>query len=314
MRSPSLYIHIPFCRAKCGYCDFYSIPYDEALASSYVKVLRKELERLDGGFSSVYVGGGTPSVLGAGLLKDLLGSLKRFCGPGVEATVEANPESADAERLGIFLSSGINRLSLGIQSFDDKKLAKLGRVHDSAAALGAVDKLVRSGFKNIGIDLIYGVWDETPEDWEKELAAALRLPVKHISCYSLTYEKGTPLYGALDNGAFKPLADETVAAMYRAAVSRLAADGFGRYEVSNFAKEGFECRHNMNYWANYTYTGLGASAVSYRAGSREKNISDLREYIRRVERGENAVESSEKLEPAAMARETAAIGIRTRRG
>jgi oxygen-independent coproporphyrinogen-3 oxidase len=313
----SLYIHIPFCKRRCLYCDFYSTPYDRALSRDYVETIISQIKKLSGRFSTVYIGGGTPSVLEPELLKRLLKALrpKLISGTGVEFTVEANPESLDDHRMKILSDSGVNRLSIGVQSFLDGKLKKLGRLHDADKARGSVCLAVKRGFLNISIDLIFGVWGERPEDWEREVEEASELPVKHISCYSLTYEKGTPLFKAILDKTIRPLDDDRASVMYEAAMDRLPRRGFGQYEISNFAKgSAFGCRHNMSYWENNPYIGLGASAVSYTGTVRAKNVSSVRKYIERYKYGTSLIESSEKLSPVRRAKETAAIKIRTRDG
>lgn len=247
-------------------------------------------------------------------MSKLLKSLQKCLKQDTEFTIEANPESLDEDKVKLFLDSGINRLSIGAQSFRDKKLRMLGRIHDSRKAKEAVWLASKRGFKNIGIDLIFGVWEENIEAWKKEIEEAVKLPLTHISSYSLTYEKSTPLFEAVKNGSVKPLADDLAAGMYEAAIEGLAVRGFGQYEVSNFAKAGYECRHNLNYWNNNSYMGLGASAVSYIDGVREANIRDVGEYIRRMEMKKTPVVSSEKLSPVRRAKETAAVKIRTRDG
>ncbi|TAN61002.1 radical SAM family heme chaperone HemW [bacterium] len=310
----SLYIHIPFCRKKCIYCDFYSVAYEQNLAADYTNVLREQIKQLDGSFSTIYIGGGTPTVLGREALSNLLGGLKRFIGPEVEFTVEANPESLSKDILELFLDSGVNRLSLGIQSFDNDKLKKLGRIHNGASGQEAVYLAQDAGFKNISIDLIFGVWNETPEDWKQELRKAAALPIQHISGYSLTYEKDTPLFELAQEKKITPLEDEIAAQMYEETIDFLQKEGFNQYEVSNFAKEGYACRHNQNYWENNSYIGLGASAVSYVDGIRKENVSDAGEYIARYKKEESLEVFQEELSPIEKAKETAAVKIRTNEG
>lgn len=312
----SLYIHIPFCKRKCLYCDFYSEAYEQKLSSAYIDVIIGQIEKLPQAFSTIYIGGGTPSALEPELLERLLKALRpKFAESALELTVEANPESLDDCRLKVLLDSGVTRLSIGVQSLDDRKLKKLGRLHNVEKARGAVRLAANRGFSSINIDLIFGVWGEAPEDWKSEIEEAVKLPVSHISCYSLTYEKTTPLFKALLNKSIRPIEDDRAAAMYETAIGLLAVRGFKQYEISNFAKcEEFKCRHNINYWENNPYIGLGASAVSYMDGARAKNVSNIREYIRRYQDGASLIESSEKLSPARSARETAAIKIRTRDG
>ena len=310
----SLYIHIPFCRRKCVYCDFYSIIYDNKAASSYIDVLTDQIKKIDKGPSSIYIGGGTPTALEPDLLKRLFKALEPYSQNVSEFTIEANPESLDGEKAKLLLDSGVNRLSIGIQSLNDQKLKRLGRLHDSKRALDAVAKAERAGFKNISADFIFGVWGETPEEWKKELEKIAKLPVTHISCYSLTYEKGTPLFSVLENKSISPVGEDVAASMYEAAIDILSLGGFKQYEVSSFAKEGFRCAHNVSYWENSSYTGLGASAVSYAEGVRVKNVSDVSDYIKRFHSGKPLYEFREKLPPVKRARETAAIKIRTKDG
>lgn len=310
----SLYIHIPFCRKKCLYCDFYSIAYEENLASDYVDILCEQIKQLGNQFSTIYIGGGTPTLLGRELLAKLLMGLERFFSPEIEFTVEANPESLSRETLKLFLDSGVNRLSLGVQSFNDDKLKNLCRIHNATVAQAAVNLAREAGFENISIDLIFGIWDETLRDWKQELKKAVSLPIQHISCYALTYEQNTPLFAKAKKGAIIPLEDDAAAEMYEYTTGCLEKEGFKQYEVSNFAQEGYFCRHNQNYWENNAYLGLGASSVSYIDGIRKENVSDVREYIRRYESGEDLDMFQEKLSAIERAKETAALKIRTKEG
>lgn len=314
MAIPSLYIHIPFCKRKCLYCDFYSIVSSEARVRDYVGILVSQIEPLKQRFDTIYIGGGTPTALPKPDLERLLKNLSKNMDSRTEFTVEANPESLDDEKIKLLLGCGVNRLSIGLQSLDDRKLKKLGRIHDAAKAVDAICRAAKRSFADVSADLIFGVWGEDLRSWKHELEDAAKLPVTHISCYSLTYEKGTPLFNALKNKSITPLEDEIVAAMYEAAIDTLALRGFKQYEVSNFAKEGRRCRHNMSYWENNPYIGLGASAVSYIDGTRAKNIADVAEYIKRAEASRPLAGSSEKLSPVRRAKETAAVKIRTKEG
>lgn len=311
---PCLYIHIPFCRRKCIYCDFYSVIYESDLAVKYIEAVSAYIESIRSELSTVYIGGGTPSALDVKSLGKLLKSLGEKSAGVHEFTIEANPESLERDKLMLLADHGVNRISIGLQSLKDEKLKKLGRMHNAVKAREAVGLAAKNGFKNISVDLIFGVWGEDPDAWKKELEEVVKMPVAHISCYALTYEKSTPLFEALNNRSVFPLDDEVVAAMYEAAIERLSAGGFKQYEVSNFARAGYECKHNMNYWENNPYIGIGASAVSYLEGVRSKNISDVSEYIKKYKAGKPLVESSEKLSPIRRARETASIKIRTKDG
>lgn len=310
----ALYIHIPFCRQKCLYCDFYSAEYSESLAGSYISVILKELQGLSQDFPSIYIGGGTPSILSLDLLDKLLSGLKKFIKPEMEFTIEVNPESVDSEKLNLFLDKGINRISIGAQSFDDKKLNSLGRIHNAKQASEAIGLSKKSGFKNINIDMIFGVGGENLKAWQSELEKAIGCGCQHISCYSLSYEKDTPLFRMREKKAIAPLDDEIAADMYAYTISCLPKMGFEHYEVSNFAKPGFECAHNLNYWDNNSYVGLGPSAVSYADGSRSENVRDAEEYVDRYKKGASLVARSKKLSGIKMAKETAGVKIRVKQG
>ena len=309
-----LYIHIPFCREKCLYCDFYSARYSENLADSYISVILKELQGLSQDFSTIYIGGGTPSILSLDLSDRLLSGLKKFIKPGIEFTIEANPESVDSEKLKLFLDKGVNRVSIGVQSFDDKKLNSLGRIHDTKEAMDAIELSKKSGFKNISIDMIFGMAGEDLKAWQAELEKSTGFAIEHISCYSLSYEKDTPLFRMKEKNYIASLDDETMAEMYRYTMSYLPAKGFNHYEVSNFAKPGFECAHNLNYWNNNPYIGLGPSAVSYIDGTRSENVRDAKEYVDRYEKGVSIIAYKEKLLELRMAKETAGVKIRVKQG
>jgi len=310
----ALYIHIPFCSKKCLYCDFYSLPHSKDLACAYLEVILKQTEKLNQDLSSIYIGGGTPSVLSQGMLDRLLKGLKKFIRKGLEFTIEVNPESVDEDKSKLFTDKGVNRISIGVQSFDDKKLKALGRIHDSREAIKAIELSKDAGFKNISIDMIFGVSGEDLEEWQSDLRKAAACGVQHISTYSLSYEKDTPLFKMKETGSVVPLDDETMAEMYKYTMAYLPERGFGHYEVSNFAKPGFECQHNLNYWDNNPYIGLGPSAVSYMPGVRSENVKDVKEYIYRFNKGMNLAISREELAPVKMAKETAAVKIRTQKG
>ncbi len=305
----SLYIHIPFCKKKCPYCDFYSIPPQKKLVSEYISIISQEISKLNTCFDTVYIGGGTPTVIDIHLWGILLESLKKILKSSYENTVEANPESLSKEKLKLFLKYNINRISIGLQSLNDLKLKYLGRIHDRRRGIKAVWDAKESGFFNINIDLIYGYFNESLKEWKKELNEAIKLPITHISCYALGYESYTPFY------KFKSKVDEKeVAEMYLFNMNFLPKNGYMQYETSNFSLEGFKCTHNLRYWQGASYIGIGASAVSYIKGIRKKNISDVKEYIKRIALGESHVESKERLTREKQAKELAALKIRTTEG
>ncbi|MCF7874733.1 MAG: radical SAM family heme chaperone HemW [Candidatus Omnitrophica bacterium] len=310
----SLYIHIPFCQSRCAYCDFYSTVYSKDLAASFVLALAEQLKRLDYNFETIYIGGGTPTILDIDLTEKLLKELQRLAGDLKEFTIEANPESLDADKIKLFLDYGANRISIGCQSFDDQKLKFLGRAHCADQALKSLKLAKKIGFDNISIDLIYGLPDESSKAWGKELARAGELPITHLSAYMLTYEKETRLFKRLQNKKFLPLAADKVAGMYKQLISQLAAKNIFQYEISNFAKTGCRSIHNCRYWENESYLGLGPSASSFLGGLRRKNISSLEKYITALKNGKQIWDYSEKLSPLAAAKETAALKIRTAEG
>jgi oxygen-independent coproporphyrinogen-3 oxidase len=314
MSEVSLYIHIPFCRNKCIYCNFYSEYYKESAVSYYIPALLKQIAEIKTRFKSIYVGGGTPTVLPAKYLYKLLRSLKPLMSDCCEFTVEANPESLDDEKLSILKYEGVNRLSIGVQSFNINNLKKMGRIHDVLQAENAVTKAKEKGFNNINIDLIFGVWGETMDEWTRDLECAVKLPVTHLSCYSMICEKNTPLMRLVENGSIRLSEDDLPAEMYRFAIDYLPEQGFCHYEVSNFAKDNYVCGHNMHYWENNSYMAIGPSSVSYLNGVRQANISDVFEYIERVNKGASTVLYSERLESLQKAKETAALKIRTASG
>lgn len=308
--NPALYIHIPFCSKKCLYCNFYSITYELGLASRFISTILEQIGKLRLDFSSVYIGGGTPSILDINMLGRFLDGLKELIKQGVESTIEVNPDSLDYDKLRLFLDNGINRISIGVQSFDDRKLKSLGRPHNARQSEQAIGLSKRAGFKNISIDMIFGVNGETSRSWQMDLEKAAGFDINHVSCYSLTYEKGTPIFNMKEAG----LDEEILAEMYRHVMAYLPAKGFEHYEVSNFARPGFECRHNLSYWDNNPYFGIGPSAVSYTDGTRTENISDVNEYIKRHGKGLDLSISREKLSSLEKAKETASLKIRTREG
>ncbi len=330
--SEHLYIHIPFCLKKCGYCDFFSLE-NLGRLPEFVSALKKEIRIRAAGnpdcvgpVTTLYFGGGTPSVLP---LKDLesildtIGTAFRIS-PGAEITLEANPGTVSDEYFAGLKQLGVNRLSLGIQSFDSEKLKFLGRVHTSAAGRSAIAQARDAGFDNIGFDLIYGVPGESDLNLRQELAEALAYQPEHLSCYTLTLEPGTPLYAASGTGAFSPMSSSAKADLFSLTSMALEAAGFFHYEISNFAR-GREriSRHNSAYWQMTPYTGFGPSAHSLFAGRSAKdgnrpvrswNVSDLDLYIQALEQGRLAVEEQETLNAAQQMAEMIMVGLRTRKG
>ena len=288
MRSLGLYIHIPFCKAKCIYGDFYSLPRAEGQMDAYVSALTAQLaawrERTaDCTVDTVYFGGGTPSYLGPDRLRRLLDAVFQSyrVAPGAEITLEANPDSAqDISALRQLHDAGFDRLSLGMQSADDAELRRIGRVHTHAQTVRAVENARAAGFDNLSLDLIYGLPEQTMTRWQANLDAALALAPEHLSCYGLKVEEGTPLFARRER--FTLPDDDAQADMYFYAVETLEQFGYHQYEISNFAHDGFICRHNMKYWVGDEYLGFGPCAASDFAGRRFTIKPDLEGYIKGV--------------------------------
>ncbi len=279
MQMPGLYIHIPFCISKCLYCDFYSLAGKDDLIDGYVSAVVRESEKYDGmSFRTLYVGGGTPSLLGARRLARLMESLQSHLGIDrlVEATIEANPESADEDFLKAVRNMGFKRISIGVQSLDDDELKKAGRVHSSAQALKAVDVAFSCGIDNVSADVIIGLPGQTGESLDNTLRKLIGAGLTHISVYCLSIEEGTAFAACPPDDL---PGDEFQALMYESVSGILKRSGFIHYEISNFALPGKECLHNLNYWRGGEYIGLGPSAASHMGGRRWKNASDLMAYI-----------------------------------
>jgi len=304
-----LYIHIPFCRKKCPYCDFYSIEYNPQLVKDYINILSKQIEKINTQINTIYIGGGTPTVLEYTFLKRLLNKLSKFLRASYENTIEANPESVNKDKIKLLLKHNVNRLSIGVQSVNDKKLRFLGRIHNASQAFRAVEEAKEGGFSNISVDLIYGIPKESLTGWKGELREVIKLPINHISCYSLSCEPKTKFYKLKNK-----ISEEEVANMYLFNIRFLPRKGFFHYEVSNFSKKDFECLHNLSYWRGNNYIGLGASAVSFVNGKRIKNIASVEEYIKRVHDKKDYWVHEERLIPLKRARELAALKIRTKEG
>ncbi len=309
---PGLYVHIPFCRAKCGYCDFASAPGSALEISSFLEALAKEaaLHRgLAGKFNTLYVGGGTPSLLSPPQLKKLLGIIETLTGPVAgltESTFEANPESLDAEKIALLKEAGLGRVSLGLQAAQDALLKRLGRIAMSGDFLRAYKDLRAAGFANINADLICGLPGQTVKDFMDSLAWLTALGPEHVSFYALEVHEGTPFAAA---GVKEE--QELAADMYEAGAAALEAAGYAQYEISNFAKPGFEARHNLNYWEQGDYLGLGPSAASYLGGERRANTLNSAEYIKAALAGaEIPLQYRETLTGRARNAERVMLGLR----
>ncbi len=315
------YLHVPFCRTKCLYCDFNAYAGKERLAGPYVAALAKEIERRAAETAglplrSVYFGGGTPSLLSPTQVQHLMAALRRTSGgiaPEAEISFEANPGTFGPRYLEALRDAGVNRLSLGVQSLDDETLRRLARTHDAATALRAVRLAREAGIASINIDLIYGLPWQTRAMWQDHLRRALETEPDHVSLYALMVEEGTPLATLVARGRWQVPDDDTVADLYEAALPLLEEAGLVHYEVSNWARPGHESRHNLVYWHNEAYLGAGAGAHSYAGGRRFWNVRRIEAYIERIACGRPVEEGGEQLPAEAQLGETAILALRLRR-
>jgi oxygen-independent coproporphyrinogen-3 oxidase len=327
----SLYIHIPFCIRKCIYCDFFSVPYDKSAAQAYIGALCRELMlKKDSAqaLKTVYIGGGTPSLLPDKCLKQLFICLKdNFSfSPDIEITIEANPGTINESKINTLFSLGINRLSIGIQSFNDNELKVLGRIHSSEDALISIEMIKNAGINNFSVDLMYGIPGQTMESWKDSLLKASGGSPKHISTYELTPEENTPLYELLkSNPPSPPLVkrgrggfferfempeEDLILEMYNHTIDYLGGCGYKQYEISNFAMPGFECMHNLNYWDRGGYIGTGAGAHSFINEIRSMNTKDIKNYIETLTEGKSVEMESIRLFPLEALKEFIFLGLR----
>lgn len=281
----SLYIHIPFCKSKCSYCKFCSYTdIEESVQRKYIEALQKELDfSALQKFNTIYIGGGTPTVLSMSSLEKLISMINlltiktQMC--PIEITIEANPKTANFYKLKFLRENGINRLSIGAQSFDDSHLTILNRAHNSYDIYNIYEAAIKAGFVNINLDLIFGIPTQTLKDWLKTLEMAVKLKPKHISTYNLQIEKGTKLFDEY-NINYDEAQSDLEYKMFRETIAFLKSNGYVQYEISNFCLPGFECQHNINYWENGEYLGLGVSAASHINGGRKVNTTDIKKYIK----------------------------------
>ncbi len=311
------YIHVPFCAHHCGYCDFaVAVGHDERI-DAYLDALEFELAGLNEPqpMQTVFFGGGTPTYLPHRPLERLLRMVRHWLPllPGHEFSAEANPSFLDHEKVALLAEHGVNRLSLGVQSFEPSVLKVLERDHNPDDVLRVL-AFIRRLIANYSVDLIFGVPGQTLEQWHSDLARALALESGHFATYGLTYEKGTRLWKQREEGQVTALSEETEYQFYIAAIAALEGAGFEHYEISNFARPGQRCRHNQVYWANHAYHGFGVGAARYVQGVRELNTRDLRTYINRMLSGQSPTFQSECLEPRDRAIETIAVQLRRAEG
>jgi oxygen-independent coproporphyrinogen-3 oxidase len=325
----SLYLHVPFCAQKCEYCAFYSEASSGELINRYTAALVRELEIVASDLKpkTVFCGGGTPSILNLRQWETILRAMEKLNLLGAEEfTVECNPATVSADKAKLFRDFGINRISMGVQSLDEKLLDRLGRVHSREMVFKSYDTLRRAGFDNVNLDLMFAIPTQTMEIWRDTLNEAMAMQSEHLSSYEVIYEDDTPLYEQLKAGEFA--VDESLACeMYEELISRATNGGFHQYEIANFARDttsnqqpatsnipSYACKHNVNYWRGGSFHGLGPSATGYVRGVRTKNWANTQLYCDQLEKGKRAIESSEELSPLRRAGEIAAFGLRMNAG
>jgi oxygen-independent coproporphyrinogen III oxidase len=329
----SLYVHVPFCAHKCEYCAFYSEASHGDVISRYVNGLIREMELVASGLKprTVFFGGGTPSILNLRQWEMILRAMERLdlLGAG-EWTIESNPSTVSLDKAKLWRDFGVNRVSMGVQSLDERLLDRLGRIHSREQVFKSFDTLRQAGFENINVDLMFAIPTQTMDVWRSTLHEALAMGSEHLSCYEVIYEEDTPLYAQLQAGEFD-VDEELACAMYDELVVEAGRGGFVQYEIANFAQDAGAmtnegqpsdiqhstfgipsraCQHNVNYWRGGSFHGLGPSATGYVRGVRTKNWSNTPLYCEQLEKGRRAIESSEQLAPEARAGETAAFGLR----
>ena len=317
-----LYVHVPFCQRRCSYCDFSIAVRKQIPVREYLDAMLAEAKTVPlDGLETIYFGGGTPSLLPPEAIGVLLHELTAFPRTAhraprtpLEVTLEANPEDVTPENARAWGAAGINRVSLGAQSFDDRVLQWMHRPHDSGRIGAAVQALRGAGIDNISLDLIFGLPDELDRNWERDLDLALALHPTHLSLYGLTVEPRTPLDRWISRGATRPPEDDRYAEEYLTAHRRLTADGYQFYEVSNASKPGFRSQHNAAYWSGRPYVGLGPAAHSFDGRTRRWNLRAWEAYRRAIEEGRSPVESEETLTPQQREMEGLYLALRTREG
>jgi oxygen-independent coproporphyrinogen-3 oxidase len=306
----SLYLHIPFCIRKCHYCDFYSVQYSEPLMRVYTDALCRELylkSTLAQSLKTVYIGGGTPSLLPDACFMQIFSCLRDNyqLSRDAEVTVEANPGTLTQAKADLLVSLGVNRMSIGVQSFNDDELRFLGRIHTAADALGSLELIRKSGLSNYSIDLMYGIQDQSVDSWRETITQGAECMPKHISAYELTPEEGTPIFNKI-----RQPEEEIILEMYDHAIDSLSLHGYEQYEISNFAQSGFQCAHNLTYWDRGAYIGAGAGAHSFINGLRLNTLKDIRGYIERLNSNLLPETETMRISPEEHLREFLFLGLR----
>ncbi|MFC1479474.1 radical SAM family heme chaperone HemW [Planctomycetota bacterium] len=317
MKLPSCYIHIPFCIRKCRYCSFFSIEKTGCDIPSYIQaLLNEEIHEDKTQYSSIYIGGGTPTCLSPAELAVLLEGIERIADINTteEYTIEGNPGTLDNEKLEILLEYGVNRISIGCQSFNNSILTFLGRIHSAEESRQAVDRAHDKGFSNISVDIMYGIPGQTADEVKHDILEACKLKPEHISCYQLSAELETPLYKDIKKGKYSLPDEEMVCRMDITICGILEKNNYERYEISNFAQKGYESLHNIHYWQGGEYAGFGAGAVSRLGRQREKRVEDIDLYMASGKDSPERLEYSENVSGSLKERELLMTGLRMIRG
>lgn len=321
MKEIGLYLHIPFCIKKCKYCDFVSYNKNNDMIDIYIDALIKEMDMYQNMLreykvKSIFIGGGTPSILDIRKINEIVKHLhKNFnISRDIEFTIESNPGTLDKEKLEFYNSIGINRLSMGLQSLNNEILKFIGRIHSKEEFIENYYSSRNAGFKNINIDLIYGLPGQDLKDWESTLEGVIQLKPEHISAYSLKIEEGTAFSKLYEEGKLSLPNDEEDRDMYHLAINLLSKKGINQYEISNFSRFGYECRHNLIYWNNEEYLGMGVSSHSYRNKNRFSNSNNIKEYIDYISRDKLPIVNEELRNRKDEITETIFLGLRLNRG
>ncbi len=315
-----LYIHIPFCKSKCNYCDFYSIKTCNSIMDEYINNLKEEIKLYSDKINerrikTIYIGGGTPSTLSSKAVSDILNTIHNnfIVKKETETTIEANPESLNKDKILAYSQAGINRISLGVQSFLNKELTFLGRIHDVEESLNTIE-IIKKHFENYSIDLIFAIPGQDFSDFKQNLNKAIEINPPHISLYNLQIEKGTVLYKKLKNNKIRNISEELDYKMYNHAIKQLIKKNYNHYEISNFAKKGYESKHNLIYWDYEPYLGLGPSAHGFNGSNRYYNVQDIDLYNKKISNGNLPVKEIVELSKKDLITERMIMGLRLKKG
>ncbi len=317
MKSLGLYFHIPFCPYRCHYCDFLSFANHEHMIPEYVSCLIRDLKFFlpdfrDYEIKTIFFGGGTPSLLRAEQIERILSAVYSYCHTAaeIEVTLESNPGTITLEKLSGYQAAGVNRLSFGVQALQNRHLKRMGRIHTAEEAQEGFKLARKAGFQNLNIDLIFGLPDQSLEEWEESLNQVVQWEPEHLSTYGLQIEEGTPFFTDYRQGIFSLPGEEIEALMYEKTIKRLRTRGYEQYEISNFSKPGYECRHNLIYWNNEEYLGIGLGAFSYLSKKRFWMTRNMAKYLK----GEEKISGWEVLPLEKEVGETMMLGLRLKKG